>query len=93
MHRIRPLLKEFISPNQSSFIPNIGTDVNIIIASEILHSMHNMKGKKHMFALKLDLDKAYDRLEWRFIHECLLSFNFSRSTIELIMECITSNFN
>lgn len=43
--RMRPILSKEISPNQNSFISGRGTDVNFIIASEILHSM-GKKGKK-----------------------------------------------
>lgn len=51
VRRIRPWIKDLISPNQNSFIPGRGSDVNYIIASEIIHSMEKKKGKKGFFAL------------------------------------------
>lgn len=90
VNRIRPFLHDIISPNQNSFIPGRGPETNYIIATEIIHSMNKKKGKRGLFALKLDLEKAYDRLEWSFIEHCLLFFNFSSDSIRLIMSCVSS---
>ncbi|XP_070026098.1 secreted RxLR effector protein 78-like [Nicotiana sylvestris] len=40
--------------------------------------------------LKVDLEKAFDRLEWSFIKECLLFFNFPIKLTTLIMSCLTT---
>jgi hypothetical protein len=40
---------------------------NILAAYETLHTMNTgMKGKKGYMAIKLDMSKAYDRVEWLF---------------------------
>lgn len=36
------------------------------ILQEVIHSMHQLKGKKGYIILKLELEKAYDRMEWGF---------------------------
>ena len=41
-------------------------------------------------ALKIDLEKAYDKLEWSFIKNMLSIFNFPNNLIEIIMSCITT---
>lgn len=41
--------------------------------------------------VKLDLEKAYDRLEWDFIRKVLLYLNFPDSWMKLIMSCISSS--
>ena len=42
-------------------------------------------------AIKLDLEKAYDRLEWHFIRDVLNLYNLPQDTVKLIMSCISSS--
>lgn len=62
VNRLRPFLKDIVGPLQSSFIPRKGTSDNIIIAQETLHSMWRMKGKNGAIVFKINLEKAYDRV-------------------------------
>lgn len=41
-------------------------------------------------AIKIDLAKAYDRLNWHFIFKCLSILNLDENFKSLIMTCITS---
>ncbi|XP_052114078.1 uncharacterized protein LOC127745428 [Arachis duranensis] len=66
-NRIKPLLNDRISVHQSSFILGRKIQDNILIAKEIMHSTRRMKGKKQFMAIKVDFEKAYDRLNWNFI--------------------------
>lgn len=91
VRRIRPYLDKFISPFQSSIIPNRGTADNAIIAQEVVHQMHKKKGKKGFLLFKIDLEKAYDRVDWNFLRLTLDDFGFPNQTINLIMSCITSS--
>lgn len=49
-----------------------------------------MKGRIGAMGVKLDLEKAYDYLNWDYILYVLLRFGFDNCWVELIMECITS---
>lgn len=48
--------------DQSEFIPNRNIHENIVVAQEILHSMNKLKSKNEFFAIKVDLAKAYDKM-------------------------------
>ena len=41
-------------------------------------------------ALKLDISKAYDRVEWSFLEQTMTRLGFSPKWVNLIMRCITT---
>lgn len=62
------LLPSFISETQSAFIPGRLITDNVIAAFEVNQWMHrNTKVKTGYFSLKIDMKKAYDRVEWDFV--------------------------
>ena len=63
---------------------------NVIIVQEIIHTIGKTRGKMEYMALKIDLEKAYDKLEWSFVRCMLQRFKFSNILIEIIMSCITT---
>lgn len=53
-----------VSKNQSNLVVCRATIDNILVLQETLHSMKHLDGKKGYMIVKLDQEKAYDRLEW-----------------------------
>ncbi|CAN1222018.1 LINE-1 retrotransposable element ORF2 protein [Linum grandiflorum] len=89
-NRIRGLMKKLIGVNQTSFVLGRQISENIIILQEVVHSMRLKTGRKGVFAIKLDLAKAYDRIEWKFVEETLRRANFPENFISVTMSCISS---
>ena len=65
--RIRPHLERLISPYQAIFIPRRRGVDSFIIVQELIHSIGSTKGKNGLMAIKIDLEKSYDKIEWSFI--------------------------
>ena len=53
--------------------------------------MGKTKSKKGTLAFKVDLEKAYDRVDWWFLEATLMEFGFPNSIVYLIMCCIKSS--
>lgn len=77
-------------PYQAAFIPGRRGANNFIIVQELIHTIGRTKGRKGYTTIKIDLEKAYDRIEWSFIREMLIMFNFPDKLVELIMSCVSS---
>lgn len=83
------MLDDLIAPMQRSFIPGRQADDNILIAQELIHTIKRSKSKNGLMAVKIDLEKAYDRVRWDFLKDTLIAFVFPDSCISLIMFCIS----
>jgi len=57
---------------------------NIVIAQEIFYSMKNKKGKKGWMAIKVDLEKAYDGLQWEFLRETLSDIGCPHNYLQMV---------
>lgn len=81
-------MPNLISPSQTTFVASRRGIDNVITAQEILYSMERMKGRTGYMIIKIDLEKAYDRMEWSFMRNMLLSLNFHMDMVELILSYI-----
>src|ERR1044072_3110055 len=66
-NRLKRAMADLVSPNQCSFVPGRHSSDNIIISQEIFHSMRFLHRKNGWMAIKVDLEKAYDRVRWSFL--------------------------
>ncbi|KAK6149255.1 hypothetical protein DH2020_016780 [Rehmannia glutinosa] len=93
--RLRSILPSIISESQSVFVPGCLITDNVLVAYEIHHSMKSRRHSNtgHM-SIKVDMSKAFDRVEWSFLIQVLAAFGFPSQFISLITTCIsTSSFS
>lgn len=89
--RLKPILKESISENQSAFIHGRAITDNVLITHEVLQYLKTSQAKKQCsMAVKMDMSKAYDRVEWDFIAQVMSRQGFHSKWINWVMQCITS---
>lgn len=88
---LKPLLLSIFSSSQSAFVAGRQIQDNILIAQEVFHFL-KLRKAKGMFelALKIDMNKAYDRLEWDFLEAIMTKMGFDLNWINLIMGYVST---
>ena len=90
-NRLKILLSKLITPWQAASILGRNIQDNSIIACEIFHTLHQKHtGTSGMVALNLDLEKAFDKVEWPFLLSIFKHFGFSDKWIQMISQCIST---
>jgi hypothetical protein len=90
-NRLKVVLPSIISESQSAFISGRLITDNIIAAFETMHSMHTrMWGRTGYMGIKLDMSKAYDRVEWLFLEAVMAKLGFDPLWIKMIMVCVST---
>ncbi|GJT28012.1 putative reverse transcriptase domain, reverse transcriptase zinc-binding domain protein [Tanacetum coccineum] len=82
-------LSELVSLNQSTFVPGRHISDNILLTQELMHNYYLDRGHARC-AFKVDIKKAYDKVDWNFLNDILIGFGFHPRMIGWIMECVTS---
>lgn len=89
-NRIKEDLPNYIHHSQHAFIQGRRITDNIIIAQEIVHSFNLKSFNQEAFMLKIDLAKAFDRIEWSFIYDALRRKGYHGQFIQLVHACLST---
>ena len=90
-NRLKRFLPRIVSENQSAFISDCLITDNNIVAFETMHHLNQKRsGKIGEMALKLDMSKAFDCVEWGCLEKNMHKMGFNDKWVKLIMQCITS---
>ena len=89
--RLKSCFPRLISETQSAFVAGRLILDDILISQEMFHGLHTNKSCQNKFmAIKTDMSKAYDRIEWNFIEALLHKMRFDPHWIKLMLGCISS---
>lgn len=88
--RIKPLLGKCISRAQGEFLQGRDIAQNVILLREVLHSFKQKAYDKKEFCMKVDLSKAFDRMDWEYIETLLPLYGFPSRISGWIMACVKS---
>lgn len=90
INRLKNHLSSIITENQAAFIPGRMISDNIIVAHEVFHSLKVRKRQANSYmAVKTNITKAYDKLEWSFLEATMRNMRFDQKWIRWIMICVT----
>lgn len=89
-NRMAKLLPKLISPEQGAIVSSRLIHENVSLTQELIqHLDSGQKGGNVI--LNLDMENAYDRLNWNFLFDVLLQFGFSPGLVTLVKECVVDN--
>ncbi|XP_074318577.1 uncharacterized protein LOC141655393 [Silene latifolia] len=87
--RLSEVLPDIVSCSQGSFVKGRNIVDNVLICQDLVR-LYNRKTASPRCLIKIDLRKAYDTVEWEFIHQILNALKFPTRFINLIMVCVSS---
>lgn len=90
-NRLKVILPEIISDTQGAFVSGRLISDNVIIAHELVHGLRTSDNiSEGWMAVKTDMSKAYDRVEWNFLEVMMKKMGFDRMWIRWIMSCVST---
>ena len=90
-NRLKGVMQDIIGENQSAFVAKRLIIDNVLVPHELMsHISRKKKAKCGEMAVKLDMSKAYDRVEWECLQHIMRKLGFHKKWIGIVMRCVTS---
>jgi hypothetical protein len=90
-NRLKLVIPDVISLNQSAFVPGRLITDDVLLAYELTHYMQQKRtGLEGFAALKLDMSKAYDRVEWDFLRRMMCKLGFHSDWVDVVMKLVST---
>ncbi|XP_070049634.1 uncharacterized protein [Nicotiana tomentosiformis] len=86
--RLTHAVSQLEADNQATFIPGRSMMHNVLICHDLLRHYNRKTSARCL--MNIDLRKAYDLVEWKFLEEVLKGFGFPEKFLQLIMTCVKS---
>jgi hypothetical protein len=85
-NRLVPIVREIIGENQTSFVKGRNILEGVVVLHEVLHELST--SKKKGLILKIDFEKAYDRVRWFFLEQVMIGRGFPTKWINWVMSTV-----
>ena len=85
-NRFSPLAQTVIGSNQTEFVKGRNILEGVVVLHEIIHELKSTK--KRGLILKIDFEKAYDKVRWDFLEEVLIGKGFPPQWISWVMQSV-----
>ena len=86
-NRITEVAQKVVSPTQTAFMPGRHILEGVLILHETIHELH--RKKMNGVLLKIDFEKAYDKVQWPFLQQVLRMKGFDPKWCEWIEQFVS----
>jgi len=86
-NRLTNVADKVVRQSQTAFMPGRNILEGAVILHETIHELH--RKKKDVVILKLDFEKAYDKVNWSFVQQTLRMKGFSQTWCKWIEEVVS----
>lgn len=88
VNRLKPIFPDLIAQEQIGFFKGRQITDGIVVAQEVIHSLKNSRNNGML--IKLDLEKAYDRLSWAYLEGILKSHGFDERWVKWNLSMVST---
>ncbi|XP_028554221.1 uncharacterized protein LOC114580528 [Dendrobium catenatum] len=89
VNRMKPVLSFVVGEEQGAFVPGRSISNHGLLAQEIIGNFQHSTKLSGMMALKVDMEQAYDCMDWATLEHVMRLMEFPEQFINWVMCCIS----